>query len=124
MVDSNPKRHRLAEVLRALSPKGDFSIATQSDLLAYGLPKIKASRSIFMVKVNSLYELAEAAYQAVLGGVYSVYGQRIFEFETATHSRWRVAIFSSLPGDVNRYFSHLSPSDVRTIRHSNPPRGG
>lgn len=117
ILDPAPKRHRLAEVLRNLTPRGDFSIVTQSDLLAYGQPNVKATRSVFMVKVNSLLELAQAAYNAVKGGVFSVYGQRIFEFETARHSRWRISIFSGLPGDVNRYFSELSPSDVRVVRY-------
>lgn len=116
VLNSLPKRHRLAEVFRRYSPSGDFSIVTQSDLLAYGVPNVKATRIVFLAKVSSLTRLAELAYNAVRGGVYSVYGQRVMEFETTPKSRWRIAIFSSLPGDVNKFFQELSPSDVRTIR--------
>jgi len=117
LLDPSPKRHRLAEVYRHYLPSGDFAIATQSDLLAYGTPNVKATRVVFLAKVRSLLEMAELAYNAVRGGVYSVYGQRVMEFETAKNSRWRIAIFASLPGDVNKYFSSLSPSDVRVVRY-------
>ncbi|AYJ74015.1 hypothetical protein phiLo_163 [Thermus phage phiLo] len=117
LFDLSPKRHRLIEVYREIQPKSDFSIITQSDLLAYGNPQIKKTRISFLVKIKSLYDLALASYEAVRGGVYSVYGQRVMEFETSPNSRWRVAIFSSLPSDVNKYFQHLSPSDVRIVRY-------
>lgn len=117
LFDISPKRHRLIEVYREIQPKSDFAIITQSDLLAYGNPQVKKTRVSFLVKIKSLYDLALASYEAVRGGVYSVYGQRVVELETAPNSRWRVAIFSSLPSDVNRYFQHLSPSDVRVIRY-------
>jgi len=117
IFDVSPKRHRLIEVYRDILPLKDFSIVTQSDLLAYGNPNVKPTRVVFLAKPKSLYDLALTAYRAVLGGVYSVYGQRVMEFETAEVSRWRISIFSSVPSDVNKYFSSLSPSDVRVIRY-------
>lgn len=122
VVDPSPKRHRLAEVHRFFLPRGNFSIITQSDLLAYGKPNVKPGRSSFLVKTKNLLELARAAFLAVSSGsVYSVYGQRVVELETSQESRWRVIIFSLTPGDVNKFFSHLSPYDVKFYTYSSTP---
>ena len=124
VVDLTPKRHRLAEVHRSFLPNSNFSLITQSDLLAYGKPNVKPARSTFLVKTKNLLELAKAAYMAVSSGsVYSVYGQRVVEFETSQESRWRVVLFSMNPGDVQKYFSHLSPFDVRFYSYTSSPRG-
>jgi hypothetical protein len=121
VVDPSPKRHRLAEVHRLFLPKGNFSLITQSDLLAYGKPNVKPGRTSFLVKTKNLLELAKAAFKAVSSGsVYSVYGQRVVEFETSQESRWRVVIFSMSPGDVQKFFSHLSPYDVKFYSYSSP----
>jgi len=119
VIDSSPKRHRLAEVYRLFLPKGNFSLITQSDLLAYGKPNVKPGRTSFLVKTKSLLDLARAAFKAVSSGsVYSVYGQRVVELETSQESRWRVMIFSTSPGDVQKFFSHLSPFDVKFYSYS------
>jgi len=119
VVDPSPKRHRLAEVHRLFLPKGNFSLATQSDLLAYGKPNVKPGRTSFLVKTKNLLSLAQAAFKAVSSGsVYSVYGQRVVELETSQESRWRVIIFSMSPGDVQKFFSHLSPFDVKFYSYS------
>ncbi len=119
VVDPSPKRHRLAEVHRIFLPKGDFSLITQSDLLAYGKPNVKPGRTSFLIKSKNLLSLAQAAFKAVSSGsVYSVYGQRVVELETSQESRWRVVIFSASPGDVQRFFSHLSPFDVKFYSYS------
>ena len=121
VVDPSPKRHRLAEVHRLFLPKGNFSLTTQSDLLAYGKPNVKPGRASFLVKTKNLLSLAQAAFNAVSSGsVYSVYGQRVVELETSQESRWRVIIFSMSPGDVQKFFSHLSPFDVKFYSYSPP----
>jgi len=121
MVDPSPKRHRLAEVHRFFLPRGNFSLITQSDLLAYGKPNVKPGRVSFLVKTKNLLSLAQAAFNAVSSGsVYSVYGQRVVELETSQESRWRVVIFSMSPGDVQKFFSHLSPFDVKFYSYSLP----
>jgi hypothetical protein len=121
VVDPSPKRHRLAEVHRLFLPKGNFSLITQSDLLAYGKPNVKPGRVSFLVKTKNLLSLAQAAFNAVSSGsVYSVYGQRVVELETSQESRWRVIIFSTSPGDVQKFFSHLSPFDVKFYSYSPP----
>ncbi len=123
IVDLTPKRHRLAEVHRSFLPSSNFSLITQSDLLAYGKPNVKPGRSTFLVKTKSLIELAKAAYLAVSSGsVYSVYGQRVVELETSQESRWRVVLFSMTPGDVQKYFSHLSPFDIKFYSYTSPPQ--
>ncbi len=128
VIDPSPKRHRLAEVHRLFLPRGNFSLITQSDLLAYGKPNVKPGRTSFLVKIKSLLDLAQAAFKAVSSGsVYSVYGQRVVELETSKESRWRVVIFSMSPGDVQKFFSHLSPFDVKFYSYSPPTtsvRGG
>jgi hypothetical protein len=121
VIDPSPKRHRLAEVHRLFLPKGNFSLVTQSDLLAYGKPNVKPGRTSFLVKTKNLLSLAQAAFRAVSSGsVYSVYGQRVVELETSQESRWRIAIFSMSPGDVQKFFSHLSPFDVKFYSYSLP----
>jgi hypothetical protein len=121
VIDPSPKRHRLAEVHRLFLPKGNFSLITQSDLLAYGKPNVKPGRTTFLVKIKNLLTLAQAAFKAVSSGsVYSVYGQRVVELETSQESRWRVIIFSASPGDVQKFFSHLSPYDVKFYSYFPP----
>ena len=119
VVDPSPKRHRLAEVHRLFLPRGNFSLVTQSDLLAYGKPNVKPGRTSFLVKTKNLLSLAQAAFNAISSGsVYSVYGQRVVELETSQESRWRIVIFSMSPGDVQKFFSHLSPFDVKFYSYS------